>query len=61
VASVDSLLPGDEDILQDITIRKVASGVFIKSAWRIYSRLFSAELVSVGNEPVSVRRLSEKS
>jgi hypothetical protein len=58
VASVDSLLPGDEDILQDATIREVSKAVFSASLLGALggyvSQPFNAELVSIGNKPDSV-------
>jgi hypothetical protein len=57
VANVDSPLPGD-DILRDATIQQVLQAVFsaspLEALGGYISRLFNTELVSVGNEPVSV-------
>jgi hypothetical protein len=57
-ASVDSPLPGDDDVLQGATIREVSQAVFSASQLGALvgyiSRPFNAEPVSVGNEPVSV-------
>jgi hypothetical protein len=59
-ASVDSPLPGDDDVLRDATVREVSQAVFSASQLGALigyiSRSFNAELVRVGQERVIVKR-----